>query len=203
MTTHSEAFPEFQVSSPETTTRPKNAAAPALSFLFIRHGCCIQKCPNNKYCFFKPTWPLGLSQHATAWNLISFSTCQQGATALVESKKDLWFYKCPWKKDFNNKRVIVAAAPICGLNDQARYICRIQGWNRINKSASSSCFCSFTSLSPLPPTDHSRCQHISESGSVGIPFLLTGSSSSPLSPKNSHLIVEAFTVIFQIVYLRV
>lgn len=115
MTTHSEAFPEFQVSSPETTTRPKCSSpglsvtavlSPALSFLFSRHGCCIKKCPNNKYCFFKPTWPLGLSQHATAWNLISFSTCQQGATALVESKKDLWFYKCPWKKDFNNKRVL-------------------------------------------------------------------------------------------------
>lgn len=50
-------------------------------------------------------------------------------------------------------RVIVAAAPICGLN--------------------------------------------------GSPFLLTGSFSSPLSPKNSHVIVEAFTVIFQIMYLRV
>lgn len=32
---------------------------------------------------------------------------------------------------------------------------------------------------------------------------LSLSSSSPLSPKNSHLIVEAFTVIFQIMYLRV
>lgn len=190
VTTHSEAFPEFQVSSPETTTRPKNAAAQVwewlLCFPLLSPSCLVVTAAAFKNAqiinivFFKPTWPLGLSQHATARNLISFSTCQQGAT---ESKKDLWFYKCPWKKDFNNKRVIVAAAPICGLNDQARYICRIQGWNRINKSASSSCFCSFTSPTRLPPTDHSRCQHVSESGSVGSPFLLTGSSSSPLSPK--------------------
>lgn len=96
MTTHSEAFPEFQVSSPETTTRPKCSSpglsvtavlSPALSFLFSRHGCCIKKCPNNKYCFFKPTWPLGLSQHATAWNLFLFLPASRGRLLWLKAKK--------------------------------------------------------------------------------------------------------------------
>lgn len=103
-------------------------------------------------------------------------TCQSPASMLLQGQmwrsqpvtSGLWtptWQKCwaqDFKPDFNNKRVIVVATSIYGLNDQACYICRIQGWNRINKSAFSSCFCSFTSLSPLSPTDHSRCQTLSE-----------------------------------------